>query len=66
MTITHWAEVVKTWQMRDRDDAAAPRGADVLDSARDLETRYRFRPDQAIYVIAVRAYRARAVRSTSS
>jgi hypothetical protein len=54
--ITHWAEVVKTWQIRDA--AMLPRldALTVLDSAA-IETRYRFRPDQAINVIAVRAHR---------
>jgi hypothetical protein len=54
--ITHWAEVVKTWQISDA--ALLPRLAalTILDSAA-IETRYRFRPDQAINVIAVRAYR---------
>ena len=54
--ITHWAEVVKTWQIR--DVALLPRLASltILD-AEAIETRYRFRPDQAINVIAVRAYK---------
>ena len=54
--ITHWAEVVKTWQISDA--AMLPRLASltILDTAA-IETRYRFRPDQAINVIAVRAYR---------
>jgi hypothetical protein len=53
--ITHWAEVVKTWQIRDA--AMLPRLASLtmLDQAA-IETRYRFRPDQAINVIAVRAH----------
>jgi hypothetical protein len=54
--ITHWAEVVRTWQIRDvalleRLESLTVLGRDVID------TRYRFRPDQAINVIAVRAYR---------
>ena len=54
--ITHWAEPLKTWQIHDAAmlDRLAP--LTILD--RDaIETRYRFRPDQAINVIAVRAYR---------
>jgi len=54
--ITHWAEVVKTWQIR--DVAMLPRleTLTILDTTA-IETRYRFRPDQAINVIAVRAHR---------
>jgi len=54
--ITHWAEVVKTWQIRDAAMLPRLKALTILDSAA-IETRYRFRPDQAINVIAVRAYR---------
>lgn len=54
--ITHWAEVVKTWQIRDAAMLPRLESLTILDSAA-IETRYRFRPDQAINVIAVRAYR---------
>lgn len=54
--ITHWAEVVKTWQIRDVAMLPSLASLTVLDSAA-IETRYRFRPDQAINVIAVRAQR---------
>ena len=54
--ITHWAEVLKTWQIRDSELLQRLEPLTVLD--RDtIKTRYRFRPDQAINVIAVRAYR---------
>jgi hypothetical protein len=54
--ITHWAEVLKTWQIRDSELLERLEPLTVLD--RDtINTRYRFRPDQAINVIAVRAYR---------
>ncbi|HEX7681780.1 MAG TPA: DUF1802 family protein [Thermoanaerobaculia bacterium] len=54
--ITHWAEVLKTWQIRDSELLPRLEPLTVLD--RDtINTRYRFRPDQAINVIAVRAYR---------
>jgi hypothetical protein len=54
--ITHWAEVLKTWQIRDSELLQRLEPLTVLD--RDtINTRYRFRPDQAINVIAVRAYR---------
>lgn len=56
--ITHWAEVVKSWQIRDA--AMLPRLQSLTILGRNaIETRYRFRPDQAINVIAVRAYRLR-------
>lgn len=54
--ITHWAEVVKTWQIRDAAMLPRLEALTILDTAA-IETRYRFRPDQAINVIAVRAYR---------
>jgi hypothetical protein len=54
--ITHWAEVLKTWQIRDDELLERLEPLTILD--RDtINTRYRFRPDQAINVIAVRAYR---------
>ena len=53
--VTHWVEVVRTWSVRDvellerlQPHAGIPRET--------LEARYRFRPDQAIYVIAVRTF----------
>lgn len=53
--ITHWAEVVRTWRVRDFEALCRLEPMVVFD--RDtLETRYRFRPDQALHVIAVRAY----------
>ncbi|HEX8620290.1 MAG TPA: DUF1802 family protein [Thermoanaerobaculia bacterium] len=53
--ITHWCEVVRTWSVTDRDllDRLAPL---VVLPAETLEARYRFRPDQAVYVIAVRTW----------
>jgi len=55
VSITHWCEVVRTWTTRDHDVLArlAPL---VAIPAETLEARYRFRPDQALHVIAVRAY----------
>ena len=53
---THWAEAVKTWQISDATMLPRLQALTILDSA-TIETRYRFRPDQAINVIAVRAYR---------
>ena len=54
--ITHWAEVVKTWQIRDAALLPSLVSLTILD-AEAIETRYRFRPDQAINIIAVRAHR---------
>jgi hypothetical protein len=54
--ITHWAEVVRTWQVRDLEMLYRLEPLVAMDRA-TLETRYRFRPDQAINVIAVRAWR---------
>jgi hypothetical protein len=54
--ITHWAEAVKTWQIKDAAMLPRLEALTILDAAA-IETRYRFRPDQAINVIAVRAYR---------
>jgi len=54
--ITHWAEAVKTWQFKDAAMLPRLESLTILDSEA-IETRYRFRPDQAINVIAVRTYR---------
>jgi len=59
VTITHWCEVVRTWRTREIDPIAPlvviPRDA--------LEARYRFRPDQALHVIGVRAFALPAPRT---
>ena len=54
--ITHWAEVVRTWQVRDLETLYRLAPLVAMDRA-TLETRYKFRPDQAINVLAVRAWR---------
>ena len=54
--ITTWAEAVRTWQVRDLETLHRLEPLVVMDRA-TLDTRYRFRPDQAINVIAVRAFR---------
>ena len=55
VTLTHWCEVAKTWEVRDSELlwrleslVAMPR--------QTLEARYRFRPDQALHIIGVKAY----------
>lgn len=54
--ITHWAEAVRTWSVRELD--ILRRLEEFVDIPRDtLEARYRFRPDQALHVVAVRVWR---------
>ena len=53
--ITHWCEVVRTWEVRDLDALLRLEPQVVFDRS-TLETRYRFRPDQSIHVIAVRTF----------
>lgn len=55
VAVTHWCEVVRTWTIHDRGElerlephVALPRET--------IDTRYRFRPDQALYVIGVRTW----------
>jgi hypothetical protein len=53
--ITHWCEVVRTWTLSDRE--TLDRIAELVTIPREtLDARYRFRPDQALYVLAVRAW----------
>lgn len=54
--VTHWCEVVRTWSVRELDALVRLEPLVVFDRA-TLETRYRFRADQAIHVIGVRTYR---------
>lgn len=53
--ITHWCEVVRMWSTTDREtlERLAPH---VVLPTETLDARYRFRPDQAVYVIAVRTW----------
>jgi hypothetical protein len=55
VTITHWCEVVKTWRVAALD-VLARLEHEVVIPRETLDMRYRFRPDQALYVIAVRAF----------
>ncbi|HEX8410265.1 MAG TPA: DUF1802 family protein [Thermoanaerobaculia bacterium] len=55
VTVTHWCEVVRTWSVRD-EESLARLAPEVVLPYDTLEARYRFRPDQALYVIAVRTY----------
>lgn len=55
VTITHWCEVVRVWTIREL--AMLERLEPLVVMPREtLETRYRFRPDQALHVLAVRAF----------
>jgi hypothetical protein len=55
--ITHWAEAVMAkGQIRDVKTLQRLETLTILDRE-VIETRYRFRPDQALNIIAVRAYR---------
>lgn len=56
VTITHWCEVVRTWTIRDAESLARLEPLVVM-PPETLDARYRFRPDQALYVIAVRTWR---------
>ncbi|HUP60857.1 MAG TPA: DUF1802 family protein [Thermoanaerobaculia bacterium] len=55
VTITHWCEVVRTWSVGDTD-ALARLEPHVVIPRETLDARYRFRPDQALYVLAVRTW----------
>jgi hypothetical protein len=55
VTVTHWCEVVRTWSVRDVETLDKLAGHVVM-PRETLDARYRFRPDQALYVIAVRTY----------
>jgi len=55
VTVTHWCEVVRTWTVGD-EESLAKLEPEVVLPRETLEARYRFRPDQALYVIAVRTY----------
>lgn len=53
--ITHWCEVVRSWRVTAMESlrALAPQ---VVMPWETLETRYRFRSDQALHVIGVRTH----------
>jgi hypothetical protein len=55
VAITHWCEVVRTWRVTDLE-ALYRLEPMVVMSREALETRYRFRPDQALHVIGVRTF----------
>ena len=55
VAITHWCEVVQTWTIANAAQLARLAPLVVLPEE-TLTTRFRFRPDQALYVIAVRIW----------
>jgi hypothetical protein len=55
VTITHWCEVVRTWSVRDAD-ALARLEKHVVLPRETLDARFRFRADQALFVIGVRTF----------
>ena len=55
VAITHWCEVVRTWEIRDLEALLRLEPLVAFDR-KTLETRYRFRQDQAIHIIAVRTW----------
>lgn len=55
VTVTHWCEVVQTWSVRDMDVLRRLQPLVAL-PAETLDARYRFRPDQALHVLALRTW----------
>ena len=53
--ISHWCEAVRTWEVRDLDALLRLEPLVAFDR-KTIETRYRFRPDRAAHVIAVRTW----------
>lgn len=56
VTITCWAEVARTWMVRDVEVLRRLEPHVILPQE-TLAARYNFRPDQALYVIALRVFR---------
>jgi hypothetical protein len=56
VTITHWAEVVRTWRVADRELLARLEPL-VAIPRETLEARYHFRHDQALHIIGVRVWK---------
>jgi hypothetical protein len=55
VTITHWGEVARTWTLNDA--ALLERLAPLVVMPQEtLTARFRFRPDQALYVLALRVW----------
>ena len=56
VAITHWAEVARMWSVREIERLYRLEPHVVFDRA-NLDERFHFRPDQALHVIGVRAWR---------
>jgi hypothetical protein len=54
--ISHWCEVVDSWSVRDVAMLASLENEVVL-PRETLDARYRFRPDQALFVFGVRTWK---------
>jgi hypothetical protein len=53
--ISHWCELVRTWRVSEQD--VLRRLEPLVAIPREtIEARYRFRPDQALYVLGVRTW----------
>ena len=59
VTITHWAEVVRTWRVADLEVLARLEPL-VAIPRETIEARYHFRNDQALHIIGVRVWKLRA------
>lgn len=55
VSVTHWAELVRTWIVREETVLRTLEPFVVL-PRETLAARYNFRPDQALYVIALRVW----------
>ncbi len=55
VAITHWCEAVRTWRVHELERLYRLEPLTIMTRA-DLDERYRFRPDQAVHVIAVRTW----------
>ena len=55
VTITHWCEVARTWTVRDAEQLARLEPLVVI-PRETLDARYRFRPDQSLYILGVRTF----------
>jgi hypothetical protein len=55
VTITHWCEVVRSWRVGELDTLRRLEPHVVI-PRETLDARYRFRPDQSLYVLGVRTF----------
>lgn len=55
VTITHWCEIVRTWTVRDAEQLSRLEPL-VIMPRETLDARYRFRPDQVLYVLGLRTW----------